>query len=684
MAVDIRRWRARKSKPCHPIRMCGFAAIIKSNDDRSPASPVAQRMIGVLTHRGPDDVGVFGDERVGLGFRRLAILDLASTGHQPLASPDGRYVLVFNGEIYNYVELRHELRALGHTFISSGDSEVLLRAYMQWGRACLPRLNGMWAFLVYDTRRGVVFGARDRFGVKPLFRCRTPGAILFASEIKAIRASGLARATPNMRLTAEFLCRGNLASIDKGTETFFNEIDEVPAGTAFEVRRDGHIEEWSYWSLDDLSTDRVENPAEEFAALFEDAVRLRMRSDVPVGVSLSGGLDSTAISCAMARMHATALEGGATPINAFAFMDGEFDESKYIDATVRQTRVALNEVRLDGRDVWNRIERVLWHHDEPIHSATAIISYEIYRQAAASGIKVMLCGQGADEALAGYGSYFEDTWATQIRRGRIGGAWRNIRDFAALHGGAPRALFRGALARVIKSNLRWIPHYRAIAARRRVERQRHALRWFSRDLWAYLPFAPDAIGDGTLDGVLRHSVRAAPLPLYLRLEDRNSMANSVEARTPFLDYRLIALAARLSLDWKMRGGLNKYVLREAMRGRIPESVRTRVDKMGFPTPDNRWFRHELYEPLQDVLSTQGVRDRGLYDVGAIRKDLERHRRGELNVGRLLFNVVQIEQWIAAANAPQTPLAPRATDVGASLAPVLPTASRESIGEIATR
>jgi asparagine synthase (glutamine-hydrolysing) len=328
-------------------------------------------------------------------------------------------------------------------------------------------------------------------------------------------------------------------------------------------------------------------------------------------------------------------------------MPSEFDESRYIEATVAQARARVHRVSIDGRQVWDAIPRVLWHHDEPMHSATAIIGYEIYRRAAAAGVKVMLCGQGADETIGGYHSYFPDMWSSLLRRGRVAETWGNVREYASLNGGEPGALFRGALKRQVKLQLRRASAYRALAAARRRRRERLAAGWFAPEIVQSLPEQIGPIGRGTLDDALRYAVKTAPLPLYLRIEDRNSMAHSVEARLPFLDYRLVSLDFQLPVEWRLRGGLNKFVLREAMRGRIPEVVRARVDKMGFPTPDSAWFRRELYEPMQDLLASRATAQRGLYRTDIIRADLERHRRGELNVGASLFNVAQMEIWLQA-------------------------------------
>ncbi len=625
--------------------MCGIVGVVGLNGGVDPR--VVQRMSLALRHRGPDADGAYVEGCIGLGFRRLSILDLTPAGDQPMLSSDGRLALVFNGEIYNYVELRRELQALGHRFVSTGDTEVLLHAYQEWGRDCLRRLNGMWAFLIHDARTGMIFGSRDRFGVKPLYRCRTRDAVLLASEIKAIRASGLYHGGPNWEAVSRSLRRRLDLVADTG-ETFYTGIEKVPAGSAFELRSSGDVAEWRFWSLDDLPQVTISDPPAQFRELFEDAVRLRMRSDVPVGVSLSGGLDSSSIISvvANARAGARSISPDAS-LKAFSFMSAEFDEDPeepYIRKTVEQTGAELHRVDVDGRRLWDNLERFTRVQDEPVHSLAAMVSFEVYRLAATNGVKVVLSGSGADEVIAGYPNYFADYWCALLQAARLRRLWQEIDSFARVHRGHRAALVRRTLRHFCGIHLRRTRTYRAIGRHRR----RAALRsnpWFTPEVHV-TDFEPAVGLDGTLDASLRWSIERSPLPLYLRIEDRNSMAHSVEARLPFLDYRLVSMAFQLAPDWKLRGPWNKYVLREALSGCIPEAVRTRAVKMGFAIPAARWFRTTLYEPMQDLLASERTRSRGLYNVDAIRRDLQKHRDGHADVADALFTVAQLESWLA--------------------------------------
>ncbi|HXF96800.1 MAG TPA: asparagine synthase (glutamine-hydrolyzing) [Gemmatimonadales bacterium] len=594
---------------------------------------VLERMARSVAHRGPDDSGLYLDECVGFGFRRLAILDLSPTGHQPMASDDGQLVIVFNGEIYNYVELREELRRAGYRFRSTGDTEVLLTAYRHWGPDCLHRLNGMWAFVIHDRRRGVLFGARDRFGVKPLYVHRARASWLLASEIKAILASGLYQPAVNWTVGADFLVHGKL---DETPATFFAGIEQIPAGSAFELRVDGTWRRWTYWSLADIAPEPVPGVERQVAELLEDAVRIRLRSDVPVGVCLSGGLDSTSIICAMARHRPAQLV-------AFCYHEAAFDERPFIRDTLAETGAELRRIPLDPEAMWRSLTEVLRFQDEPIHSGAPIAGFHLMKLAAANGVKVVLNGQGADETFAGYAGYFRDYWHTLLGAGQGARAWREIRAYAAGQGGNAGRLFLTALARLCHRRLRRLPPYRQLAG---PGRSRHPSRasWFTPALMEHV--SPNGAGDEDpdLNTVLRRSVERSPLPHYLRMEDRNSMAHGVEVRLPFLDYRLVTLAFRVPADRKMRGAWNKALLRESLRGRIPESVRTRVEKMGFPTSLHTWVTGALAEPLRDVLTSRAARERGIYHVERLLRALRDGRRVTPWDALRLFRVAQFELW----------------------------------------
>jgi asparagine synthase (glutamine-hydrolysing) len=626
--------------------MCGLVGMI-GLEEACPRADVLTVMADAIRHRGPDDSGLHISGNVGFAFRRLSIIDVSPTGHQPMLSKDGQIVLVFNGEIYNFVELREELKALGHTFRSSGDTEVLLHAYQQWGAQCVEKLNGMWAFLIYDARSRRVIASRDRFGKKPLYWHRHQEYLFFASEIKAIVASGYYQCAPNLPLVAQWFYGASLDQIPTEGKTFYAGIEEIHPGTVVEVDLDGNMTPSSYWTWPAQKGSVSVPPEQEFGRLFEDAVRLRLRSDVPVGMFLSGGIDSTSIACAVARLRGTHGQPNSR-FYAFTFQADSFDERSYIAETVKQTGVELVPYCPNGKEIWNQFERMLWFQDEPVHSLVAVITFELSRLAAERGVKVILNGGGADEYLGGYLDFFESHWQDVIRSQGPRAAWEEIKAYTRLHGGAAGPRMMQALRLFVKSPLGSLRPYRRLH-RWKHERTLRAHPWFTEDLFALLPVQDNGWSELSLPTALQYAVSQAPLPFYLRMEDRNSMAHSTEARMPFLDYRLVSLAAQLSNEWKTRGGWNKFLLRESMRGRIPERVRARPEKWGFPIPTRHWVAHELGEPIQDVLSSQAAKERGIYRMNTIWRDLELHQSGCKDVSSDILKLVQLELWSQSVN-----------------------------------
>jgi asparagine synthase (glutamine-hydrolysing) len=598
-------------------------------------------MSGVLRHRGPDDSGLALYGPVGFAFRRLAILDLSPAGHQPMETPDGRLAVVFNGEIYNYLELRAELAAQGHVFRSGSDTEVLLRAYQQWGPACAERFNGMWAFVIYDKVNRLLLASRDRFGVKPLYRFRSGNSLFLASEIKAIVASGEYRHETNWSVAAKFLCRGHL---DEDTATFYRGIDQIAPGTTVLFDAQGHETVRRFWTLGEVAIDPPADPVATFRELYQDAVALRMRSDVPVGVCLSGGIDSNAIIATMTALRESNAE--ATRLQAFSYIPDEFSEADYIQETIARTGAELNVLQTTPEQLWDALPTAMWHYDEPVHSPTALIGFKLLELARRRGVTVILNGQGADEVNAGYYPYFMRYWSDLLRSSRVRRMLSEVSDYSRAHGGSSARLAGQALADALRSSL---PRFRQPSRPPALQAS-----WFTGDVLRELPPRDVTAERATLDQSLLRSVEVNPLPTYLRVEDRNSMAHSVEARLPFLDYRLVSLAFSLPAEWKLRGGWNKFIVREAMRGIVPERVRTRLDKMGFPTPSNRWFAGAWYGPMQDLLLSSSFRESGLFHADRVRADLERHRSGEINVAPTLFRLAELAAWLKNTSAQGAP------------------------------
>jgi asparagine synthase (glutamine-hydrolysing) len=602
-------------------------------------------MTDILFHRGPDDSGTLIEGQVAFGFRRLSILDLERTGHQPMSSTDGSCTIIFNGEIYNFVELRERLESRGYRFRSTGDTEVLLNAYCEWGEECLPMLNGMWAFLIYDRRRNRIFGSRDRVGIKPLFMHRGKREVLFASEIKAIRASGLYKTEIDWSTAGDFLVRRKL---DETYRSFFAGIEQIPPGSGFTLSPDGQMQLWSFWSLSEPRAQSESIAIERYAEIFEDSVRLHKRSDVPLAVFLSGGIDSTSILCSLARNRETSSVNIQDRLKALSFMDPRYDESRFINDTIKQAGAELERVDYSSQNIWEDLGKVLWFHDEPVHSTTALIGYRLSQAAADNGIKVILNGQGADETGAGYPSYFEGYWQTLLATSGPKALLGDLQDYSQFWGGSPAKLFSRVLMQTIAARAYYFRNYQRMRSWLGLQHdRRHS--WFSSDFLSKLsPRETSRTALFYLDPLLQHSVERSPLPLYLRIEDRNSMAHSVEIRVPFLDHRLVEHIFSIPGQYKMRGPLNKYIIREAMRGKIPDSVHDRHDKMGFPSPEGVWMA-ELEENIRDMLNSQFAAEIGIFDLAHIRRDFERHCKGEVRIGREIFNVLQFLIWFRGTN-----------------------------------
>jgi len=623
--------------------MCGFVAMIGLNG-RLPVKHVVLNMTHSIKHRGPDEEGTFFSGPVGFGFRRLSILDLSPAAHQPMLSPDKRLVLIFNGEIYNYKEIREELKSLGHQFKSTGDTEVLLHAYIQWGSECLNKLNGMWAFLIYDMHRQIIFGSRDRFGKKPLYRFKTGDHVFFFSEIKSILESGHYQRDINWEMAARFLLKSNLDTVVQGSQTFFKDIVQVSASTAFEIDLNGNYRDWVYWSLPDQNSfGHDESLPESFYGILRDSVNLRLRSDVPLGVFLSGGLDSTSVVCSIADILKVVSPDANNGLTAFSYHAPEFDESKYVDETVQSTGANLTRFMPTPTDLWDRLNQFLWYQDEPVHSFASIIFFELCKLAKQNGIKVILAGGGADEYIAGYFNYFRTYWHSLARELKFRELLRETTLFCKVHG----ANHWQILSTIIRSLLSHELHRIALTKATLHKRQIHKIKsnsWFSKELTKHFTENHLEYKKRNLHNDLKRSVELFPLPLYLREDDRSTMAHSIEGRSPFLDYRLVEFTFQLHDHWKLKGSWNKYILREAMKNKIPENIRTRPDKMGFSIPQKKWFSGSLYEPLRDLIASQSFRERGIYQTTAIKRDLEYHKQGEIDMSSRFFNLLQFELW----------------------------------------
>lgn len=562
-----------------------------------------------------DDIGEL-HAGVVLGHRRLSIVDVSAAGHQPMSGHDGHDWIVFNGEIYNYIELREELEANGFTFVTHSDTEVILAAYRKWGRDCLHHLNGMFAFLLYDTESGHLFAARDRFGIKPLYYRISDFGIAFASEIKQFTVLADWQARMNGQRVYDYL---NWGVSDHTDETMFEGVFQLRGGEAVDLDvhallqgresppKNGRLSVTRWYSLQCSPFDGADEAeaARQFHEYFFRTVRMHIRADVPVGSCLSGGLDSSSIVCAMNDILRT--QGAHANQKTFSACSNvkRFDERKWIEAVVADTGVEAHYIFPELDDLFELYSEIVWQQDEPFGSTSIFAQWQVFRQAADSGVKVMLDGQGADELLAGYHGFFGARFAGLFKQGKWLTLWREIRLTKRYHGLSEWEALQRVADMLLPESVRQL-------ARRIAGVAAVAPGWIDMQrLGAELvdPFASTGRKAGSIRNISESMLVASNLQMLLHWEDRDSMAHSIEARVPFLDHRLIEFTLGLPDEYKLSSGITKRVLREGMRGVLPEAIRTRMDKLGFVTPEEVWFRDsqpELFrERLLDAIAMSG-------------------------------------------------------------------------------
>lgn len=638
--------------------MCGICGIW--NRDGRPIDLAALgAMTSALRHRGPDDEGyLLVDTRSGravlcggentapelalqplsrymgepfdlaLGFRRLSILDLSPAGHQPMSSRDGRYWVVFNGEVYNYLELRGTLSGMGYSFKTGCDTEVILAAYDAWGPDCLRRFNGMWGLAIWDNRERRLFVSRDRLGVKPFYVAEggEGNQFAFASEIKGLIASGLEPFRPSQTAIARFIAQGGYLSHLAG-ETFFEGVREFPAAHYSLISADSACER-RFWSLPPRSEEShtfsgAATVFRQYSELFTDSVRLRLRADVPVGTCLSGGLDSSSIVATAGRLmqseHAVSLERLGDHQQTFSAIydtEGRWNERVYIDRVVDATRAAGNYVYPTADRLWADLERLVWHQDEPFQSTSIFAQWCVMSLAHERGVTVLLDGQGADEVLGGYRPY-AILLGELLRSARLLRAVRELHSIHDVSGSAPLKLLARAvgwqLPRPLITLLRESRVKAAVSSSGLLPEVEQSL------------FAAHTEGAGepylahrNLHDHLARITLEDSLPNLLRHEDRNSMAFSIESRVPFLDYRLVEYAFTQAAPYRLHKGWTKWIQRKAVQKLLPSEVVWRRDKVGFETPEQQWFR-EGREHILSILNEETSAGDYL-DMAAVRRE----------------------------------------------------------------
>lgn len=559
-------------------------------------------MTAALAHRGPDGEGHWQNEsgHAMLGHRRLSIIDLSAAGHQPMGydtvqhnSPASRYTIVHNGEIYNYIELRDILQKKGYQFQTQTDTEIIAAAYDCWKDECVEYFDGMFAFAVWDDKEKELFAARDRFGEKPFFYFFDGKNFLFASEMKALWAAGVER-TANQKMLFNFITIGYTGNPARPEETFYENIYKLPPASFLKfssIYFQYSVQQ--YWDIDPAEQTSIKDAEaiEQFRHLLTTSVKRRLRSDVPVGTSLSGGLDSSSITAIAYELNASS--NSHTCFTA-TFPGFEKDELAYAKQIADQYRLQHYTVALTGDQLMNEWEKICYHQEEPFGSASIYAQYKVYELAASHSVKVLLDGQGADETLAGYHKYYKWYWQELFRNRKLSksGELKAARELGITepftYQNKIAAYFPGFASVVMER------HY-LLKAIRHEDLTREFVQLQSKEAY----YTPPEHFD--LNGVLYFNTCTHGLEELLRYADRNSMAHGREVRLPFLSHELVEFIFSLPADFKIRKGWTKWLLRETVKNKLPGSVTWRKDKVGFEPPQQQWMAgNDMKEAIQEA------------------------------------------------------------------------------------
>jgi len=549
--------------------MSGICGIIKF-DGNSPEKDKVISMMQRQKHRGPDDEGVFLDKSVGLGFVRLTATDSGELSHQPMFDDTGNYVIVHNGTIYNYIELREELIDKGIKFKSNSDTEVLLKMYIEYGKDCLDRLNGIFAFVIFNKRSNTVFGARDRFGVKPLYYFHDKEQFIFASEIPPILDVYGWENKPNELVIYEYLLHNRT---DQTENTFFDGIKKLQHGHYFDIK-DNHFTIKRWYNVADKIKE-CDGNADNYKELLVDAVKLRLRGNFPVGICLSGGLDSSAITSIIYR------ELSNTKVHTFSaiYNKGEHgDESDFINL-YREELQNMHFITPDSSMLLSNLDHFIHIHAEPIPSTSSFAQYCVM-SVAKNNVVATIDGQGADEALAGYHYFFGFYFKELLKQAKFGRLLREISQYLKKHNSIDglKYLVYFLLPSFLKNKVSTFE--KSYLNKDFV----HRVASSGKNLIVNELYSSNNLNEALINHF------EYKLEHLLKWGDRNSMAFSLESRTPFLDHRLVEYTLSMPSRCKIRNGETKYILRQVMKGLLPEPIRKRKDKIGFETPQDEWFR----------------------------------------------------------------------------------------------
>ncbi len=613
--------------------MCGIAGVYRFRSGRPAEAAEIRAMCDAVAYRGPDGQGLETDADFGMGHRRLSIIDVDQRSLQPMQSDDEQWMISYNGEVYNYLELKRELAAAGCRFHTTSDTEVVLAAFRRWGPTALQRFNGMYAFAVWHRATRTLTLVRDRLGVKPLYYAHTPDGIAFASEIKSLLRLPEVAAAANYRLLDGYMGVGYCP----GEETFFDGICRLPPGQFLEVRG-GSVLKRTYWDLEFTSEPDAGEAAyvNETQSLLTDAVRLQLRSDVPLGVFLSGGVDSSAVVAAMRRQ-------GVSQIKTFAVnwdFGAEYDEGHYAREVAATFKTEHHECRVTPESFRSAIPRYVWHMDEPVQEAAGIALHAV-AEMAKQEVDVALSGEGSDEVFGGYPVYRYMSWLERYRNvpqpircgldallARCGPKWRKLVTLSQL--ALERRYLGVALCEMSEVRELYSDRLRSETDGAGVEKLVES-------------YYETTAGSNIQRRMQYLDVKSWLVDDLLIKADRMSMAASIELRVPFLDHRFLEFAGRLPVKYRLRSGEDKYLLKKAVEPYLPRHIVYRR-KLGFPTPLAELFRGALKDYVRGVLLSERCCDRRLFEPDRISHLLEKHEHAEADHHKTIWRLLVLEVW----------------------------------------
>lgn len=620
--------------------MCGIAVCVSENSEIDKKR--FEAMTDVVAHRGPDDRGFYYDNGLAMGHRRLSIIDLSNDGHQPFEKVDG-YVITFNGEIYNYIELREELKKSGFEFLTKTDTEVIVQAYKKWGADCVSHFNGMWAFVIYDKKKNVLFCSRDRFGVKPFYYTEQEGLFLVASEIKQFFEVLEKKPYADLERLTRYIIRGDLSA---PPYTLFKDVYQLEPGTnlIYNIQSSSFSKNRYYYLNEELDKSLSYSEAcNLFRETFTESVKLRLRSDVQVGYFLSGGLDSSSIVCTADRLQRSSTQNERYEQHTITscYGDKRYDEQEYVDSVVEVTDVNVHKVYPDNKDIWENVNKILWHMDEPVFSASGLSQWSVCSEAAKQGLTVVLDGQGSDEQLAGYNDFYTVLYIDLLKKGKIRELKNEIKAYIGTKGSeVDRLSCWSVVMSAIKDwltpacmdrNIKRIYYYYVA----RLPFKRKIINSVFKDIEIYPRRNPQKFINKYMNDELIN---------ILHNLDRKTMAFSLEARDPFLDYKFVEEVSKMPLTFKIRNGWTKAVLRDGMNGIIPEKVQWRKSKLAFVAPVEKWINENrvLYgEELEKSLNQLS----GLFDINRVIGWYFKRKTLSLRECNLVWRIIITGRWI---------------------------------------